>query len=79
MNESLRKIPGLANKQKASYELRKLAIHTILVTPVEQGGGVDQAVRLSGDRRETIEKYYCDPYKSHIALPEAPLKAFLER
>ena len=79
VNESLRKIPGLANKQKASYELRKLAIHTILVTPVEQGGGVDQAVRLSGDRRETIEKYYCDPYKSHIALPEAPLKAFLER
>lgn len=79
VNESLRKIPGLADKQKASYELRKLAIHTILVTPVEQGGGVDQAVRLSGDRRETIEKYYCDPYKSHTALPDAPLKAFLGR
>ena len=44
---------------------------------MEQGGGVDQAVRLSGDRRDTIEKYYCDPYKSHVALPEAPLKAFL--
>lgn len=79
INESLRKIPGLAEKQKASYELRKLAIHTILVTPIEQGGGVDQAVRLSGDRRETIEKYYCDPYKSHTALPDAPLKAFLGR
>lgn len=80
INDSLRKtIPGIADKQKASYELRKLAIHTILVTPVEQGGGVDQAVRLSGDRRDTIEKYYCDPYKSHTALPNAPLKAFLGR
>ena len=80
VNESLRAaVPLLREKQKASYELRKLCIHTILVTPVEQGGGVDQAVRLSGDRRETIEKYYCDPYKSHVALPEAPLKAFLDR
>lgn len=80
INDSLRKtIPGIADKQKASYELRKLAIHTILVTPVEQGGGVDQAVRLSGDRRETIEKYYCDPYKSHTALPDAPLATFLGR
>lgn len=77
INESLRKIPGLATKQKASYELRKLCIHTILVTPVEQGGGIDQAVRLSGDRRDTIEKYYCDPYKSHTALPASPLAAFL--
>lgn len=78
VNESLRAaVPWLNGKQKASYELRKLCIHTILVTPVEQGGGVDQAVRLSGDRRDTIEKYYCDPYKSHVALPEAPLKAFL--
>lgn len=78
VNESLRAaVPWLKEKQKASYELRKLCIHTILVTPVEQGGGVDQAVRLSGDRRDTIEKYYCDPYKSHVALPEAPLKAFL--
>lgn len=77
VNESLRKIPGLTDKQKASYELRKLCIHTILVTPIEQGGGIDQAVRLSGDRRDTIEKYYCDPYKSHTALPDAPLKAFL--
>ena len=80
VNESLREaVPWLKEKQKASYELRKLCIHTILVTPVEQGGGVDQAVRLSGDRRDTIEKYYCDPYKSHTALPEAPLKAFLGR
>ena len=80
VNASLRAaVPWLERKQKASYELRKLCIHTILVTPVEQGGGVDQAVRLSGDRRETIEKYYCDPYKSHTALPDAPLKAFLER
>ena len=79
VNESLRKIPGLADRQKASYELRKLCIHTILVTPIEQGGGIDQAVRLSGDRRDTIEKYYCDPYKSHTALPDAPLKAFLGR
>lgn len=61
---------------KASYEPRKLCIHTILVTPVEQGGGADQAVRLSGDRRETIEKYYCDPYKSHTALPANAFAAF---
>lgn len=79
VNASLRKIPGLGDKQKASYELRKLCVHTILVTPLEQGGGVDQAVRLSGDRRETIEKYYCDPYKSHVALPLNALGSFLER
>lgn len=65
--------------EKASYELRKLCIHTILHTPVENGGGIEQAVRLSGDRRDTIEKYYCDPYKSHTALPSRPLEAFLGR
>lgn len=30
--------------------------------------GIDQAVKLSGDRRETIEKYYMDPYKSDVPL-----------
>jgi len=81
VNPSLRLACGLDVKKfpKASYELRKLCIHTILVTPVEQGGGIDQAVKISGDRRSTIEKYYCDPYKSHTALPHRPLEAFVER
>ena len=78
VNTSLRESCGLDAEHygKASYELRKLCIHTILVTPVEMGGGPDQAVRLSGDRRDTIEKYYCDPYKSHTALPADAFAAF---
>jgi hypothetical protein len=78
VNASLRDSCGLDREHygKASYELRKLCIHTILVTPADQGGGVDQAVRLSGDRRDTIEKYYCDPYKSHTALPSNAFAAF---
>lgn len=81
VNNSLRSLCGLSQDDygKAGYELRKLCIHTILNTPVELGGGIDQAVRLSGDRRETIEKYYCDPYKSHAALPERPLGRFVDR
>lgn len=64
---------------KACYELRKLCVHTIINTPVEEGGGVDQAVRLSGDRRDTIEKYYCDPYKSHTTLPTDAFAKFAEK
>lgn len=81
VNTSMRMICGMKVEDypKASYELRKLCIHTILNTPVEDGGGIDQAVRLSGDRRDTIEKYYCDPYKSHTALPNRPLEALLEK
>lgn len=81
VNASLRAECGLDREHygKASYELRKLCIHTMLVTPVSQGGGADQAVRLSGDRRETIEKYYCDPYKSHTALPDNAFGAFARR
>ncbi|MBR4614795.1 MAG: hypothetical protein IKO55_04260 [Kiritimatiellae bacterium] len=81
VNQSLRTECGLDRESygKASYELRKLCIHTILVTPVQEGGGADQAVRLSGDRRETIEKYYCDPYKSHTALPENAFGQFAKK
>lgn len=78
VNATMRISCGMAPDEfsKASYELRKLCIQTIINTPVEQGGGVDQAVRLSGDRRDTIEDYYCDPYKGHTPLPSMAFERF---
>ncbi len=63
INASMRKACGMEGWTKASYELRKLCIDGTM-----RRQGADQAVRLSGDRRETLEKYYMDPYKSDIPL-----------
>lgn len=58
LNKSMRKACGMETWNKAVYELRKLCVDT-----VRREQGVDAAVALSGDRRETIDRYYSDPYK----------------
>ena len=58
LNKSMRKACGMEDWNKAVYELRKLCVDT-----VRREQGVDAAVALSGDRRETIDRYYSDPYK----------------
>ena len=58
LNASMREACGMEEWNKAVYELRKLCIDT-----VRREQGVDAAVAISGDRRETIDKYYSDPYR----------------
>lgn len=64
LNRSMRKACGMEDWNKAVYELRKLCIDT-----VRREQGVDAAVALSGDRRETIDRYYSDPYKINGIVP----------
>jgi len=64
LNRSMRKACGMEDWNKAVYELRKLCIDT-----VRREQGVDAAVALSGDRRETIDRYYSDPYKLNGIVP----------
>jgi len=58
INLSMRLACDIPTDRKAAYELRKLCIDT-----VRRVQGVDAAVAISGDRRETIDHYYSDPYK----------------
>lgn len=58
LNRAMRPACGMESWNKAVYELRKLCIDT-----VRREQGVDAAVALSGDRRETIDRYCSDPYK----------------
>ena len=62
LNKSMRAACGMGEWNKAIYELRQLCVDT-----VRREQGVDKAVALSGDRRETIDRYYSDPYKLHDA------------
>ena len=64
LNRSMREACGMKDWNKAVYELRKLCIDT-----VRREQGVDAAVALSGDRRETIDRYYSDPYKINGIVP----------
>lgn len=64
LNRSMREACGMKDWNKAVYELRKLCIDT-----VRREQGVDAAVALSGDRRETIDRYYSDPYKLNGIVP----------
>lgn len=68
VNASMRLICGMPAKDycKASYELRKRCLHRVMISQ-----GIDVAVQLSGDRRDTLEKYYVDPYRA-----QAPLKLY---
>jgi len=66
INTSMRLACDMSAKGKASYELRKLCIDTVYHTY-----GADYAVAISGDKRETIEKYYSDPYKINNITPIA--------
>lgn len=64
LNESMRTACDMDTTGKAVYELRKLCIDTVY-----HRMGADYAVSLSGDRRETIERYYSDPYKINGIKP----------
>lgn len=66
LNRSMRKACGMEDWNKAVYELRKLCVDT-----VRREQGVDAAVAISGDRRETIDRYYSDPYKLAGVTPRA--------
>lgn len=66
LNRTMRAACGLEDSNKAVYELRKLCIHTVY-----HKLGPEYAVAVSGDRRETIEKYYADPYKMNDVRPLA--------
>lgn len=57
LNLSMRAACGISGA-KAAYELRKLCVDTIRRTM-----GIDAAVAISGDRPETVNHYYADPYK----------------
>lgn len=70
LNRSMRAACGMEDWNKAVYELRKLCVDT-----VRREQGVDAAVALSGDRRETIDRYYSDPYK----LKDARVFTFMKR
>ena len=66
LNRSMRAACGMETWNKAVYELRKLCVDT-----VRREQGVDAAVAISGDRRETIDRYYSDPYKLSGVTPRA--------
>ena len=66
LNRSMRVACGMEDWNKAVYELRKLCVDT-----VRREQGVDAAVAISGDRRETIDRYYSDPYKLAGVTPRA--------
>lgn len=63
LNASMRAACDMTGN-KAVYELRKLCIDTIRRTMSS-----DHAVAISGDRRDTIDKYYSDPYKMIDVTP----------
>lgn len=64
VNRMLRKIPGLAEKEKASYELRKMCIDRIY-----HKFGVEMAAAISGDDIKTLTYFYADV--SHVKASPA--------
>ena len=64
VNRMLRKIPGLADKEKASYELRKMCIDRIY-----HEFGVEMAAAISGDDIKTLTYFYADV--SHVKASPA--------
>lgn len=64
VNRMLRKIPGLAEKEKASYELRKMC-----VDHAYHSWGVEMAAAISGDDIKTLTYFYADV--SHVKASQA--------
>lgn len=64
VNRMLRKIPGLAEKEKASYELRKMC-----VDHAYHSWGVEMAAAISGDDIKTLTYFYADV--SHVKASPA--------
>ena len=70
-NTSMRIACDMMETRAAIYELRKLCIDTKM-----RQKGIDHAVAISGDRRETVETYYSEPTRVIDAEPllVAPIK-----
>lgn len=70
-NTSMRIACDLIGTRDAIYQLRKLCIDTKM-----RQKGMDHAVALSGDRRDTAEKFYSEPTRVIDAEPMtvAPIK-----
>lgn len=68
VNRMLRKIPGLAEKEKASYELRKMC-----VDHAYHSWGVEMAAAISGDDIKTLTYFYADV--SHVKASQALVAA----
>lgn len=64
LNKSMREACGMQSWNKAVYELRKMCIDN-----VRRVMGADAAVQISGDRRETVDHYYADPFKAVGVTP----------
>lgn len=64
VNRMLRQIPELADKEKASYELRK-----ICVDHAYHEWGVEMAAAISGDDIKTLTYFYADT--SHVKVSDA--------
>ena len=64
VNRMLRRIPGLAEKEKASYELRKMC-----VDHAYHSWGVEMAAAISGDDIKTLTYFYADV--SHVKASQA--------
>lgn len=64
LNPIMRAMCDIDDESKACYELRKFCIDTVYRTL-----GPNAAVAISGDRIETVMKYYSDPYKIIVEKP----------
>lgn len=64
LNPLMRVSCDIEDEGKACYELRKFCIDTVYRTL-----GPNAAVAISGDRIETVMKYYSDPYKIIVDKP----------
>ena len=64
VNDELRKIPELAEREKASYELRKMCVDKVF-----HEFGVEMAAAISGDDIRTLTYFYTDT--AHVDAFEA--------
>lgn len=64
VNEELRKFPELDEREKASYELRKMCVDKIF-----HKFGVELASAISGDDIRTLTYFYADT--AHVNASEA--------
>ena len=64
VNDELRKFPELADREKASYELRKMCVDDIY-----HSFGVEMAAAISGDDIKTLTYFYADT--AHVEASKA--------
>lgn len=64
MNDEIRKFPELADREKASYELRKMCVDRIY-----HKFGAEMASAISGDDIRTLTYFYADT--AHVEASKA--------